>query len=150
MAVPQYWGFEVRDFLDNKRSHRSKNTTNPVALANLKFVFSSKMPHPSYQLAIDPVAFAADLKSPLPTQMTKVKSIQINNSSDICCKSHTSILLTSSKWRFPCSRSDVSLSSDSLVSKPMKAPFVPSAALLKCFVIFTIRLKEGNTKTQYT
>jgi hypothetical protein len=32
----------------------------------------------------------------------------------------------------------------------MKAPFVPSAALLKCFVIFTIRLKEGNTKTQYT
>jgi hypothetical protein len=31
-----------------------------------------------------------------------------------------------------------SVSSESLVSKPMKAPFVPSTVLLKCLVIFTI------------
>lgn len=60
-----------------------------------------------------------------------------------------STLLTSSNRRLPCSRSDVSVSSDSLVSKPMKAPFVPTAALLKCFVIFTIRLKKkGIYKTK--
>jgi len=57
-------------------------TTNPVALANLKSpVFSHKVPHPSYQLASDPVTFA-DLKSP-PAQMTKVKHIQISNNSDM-------------------------------------------------------------------
>jgi hypothetical protein len=45
-------------------------------------------------------------------------------------------------------RSDVSVSSDSLVSKPMKAPFVPTAALLNRFVIFTIRLKKSIYKTE--
>jgi hypothetical protein len=80
MAAPQYWGFKIHDFLNNRQSHQSKNTTtNPAALANLKSpVFSTKMPHPSHHLASDPVAFA-DLKFPPPVQMTKVKSIQINN-----------------------------------------------------------------------
>jgi len=58
--------------------------------------------------------------------------------------SSASVLLTSSKRQLPCSTSDVSVSSDSLVSKPMKAPFVPSTVLLKCFVIFTIRLKTRH------
>jgi len=65
-------------FLDNKQSHRNKNIkTNSVALANLKSpVFSSKMPHPSYQLASNPVAFA-DLKSPPPPPPKKKRKKKV-------------------------------------------------------------------------
>jgi hypothetical protein len=49
----------------NSHTEVKNPPTNPVALADLKSpVFSSKMPHPSYHLASDPVAFA-DSKFPL-------------------------------------------------------------------------------------